>query len=235
MERQHLTLEKTEDAGNRTRPMVSASHVSMSYGAREVFSNLNLIINKGDFVALSGPVGSGKTTLIRLISGLAKPNTGIVKIDGIDLGSIDDQRLTSLRLLTVGVVHQAQNLVPDLTVRENVELPLFFLTMDQMARKVRVDHTLEKMGMTRYGDRSVIALSTGERQLTMLSRAMVTDPPILLLDEPTEPLDHSTRDLLLALLSGGNILAGKTLIVATHDKKVMDHANRSIRMKKEIL
>lgn len=216
---------------------IEMSRVTKSYGPRGekvVYSNLQFQLLRGTFVAYMGPIGSGKSTMINMFAGLERPTSGTIFVQGEDITAMDDDTLAAYRARTVGVVPQVQTLIPELTVRENVELPMHFAKSPAEDRRQRVDAVLEKVGISRDADRTVGTMSVGERQMVSVARALVNDPPILLLDEPTEALDPLMAQVVLGLLRGDNMTAGKTIFVTTHDRRVTDLAKRTLKAKKTI-
>jgi putative ABC transport system ATP-binding protein len=212
-------------------------HVKKSYGAgeeNEVYSDLHFQLLHGTFVAVVGPIGSGKTTLVNMIAGIEKPTSGSIIVEGEEITRMEGDALAAFRAKTIGLVPQIQNIIPELTVRENVELPLHFLGVDREKRADQVEQVLDRIGIGGDGDRLVETLSVGERQLVSIARAFVNDPPIMLLDEPTEALDPLMSEVILGILRGDNLIAGKTLFVTTHDKRVISLARRTLRIRKRI-
>jgi putative ABC transport system ATP-binding protein len=209
-------------------------HVKKSYGDSEIYTDLHFQLLRGTFVALMGPIGSGKTTMVNLFAGLERPTAGTIVVQGEDITKMDTDALANFRAKTIGLVPQAQTLVPELTIYENLELPLYFAKVEAEARRRRVDEVLDRVGIRGDSDRIVGSLSVGERQMASFARALVADPPILLLDEPTEALDPLMSDVVLGLLRGDNMTVGKTIFVTTHDKRVADLARRTLRVNKKI-
>ena len=217
---------------------IRLDHIKKNYYGtfrQEVFTDISFEVKKGEFVAVSGPIGSGKTTLINLISGTDRPEAGSIRIEGIETTSLNDNALARLRSSKMGIVYQTHDLIPHLTVYENVELPLVLNNINKEERSSKVNHTLEIMRISGEGNRRVDTLSVGEGQLVATARALVNDPPIILMDEPTESLDPIVSEMVLGLLRGENMLKGKALLIATHDRKIMNLAQRVIRIKKRIL
>ncbi|MCX8191341.1 MAG: ABC transporter ATP-binding protein [Nitrososphaerales archaeon] len=199
-----------------------------------VFQNLNLEIKSGEFVAAVGPIGCGKTTLINLIAGFERPTSGSIFLDGFDITRLDDDRLADLRTTKIGIVHQVQRLFPELTVLQNIEFPLLLKGIKNEQRKAQAMDILNRLGIAGQKDKKVSTLSIGERQMVCIARAMVFNPPIILMDEPTEMLDPVIRELVLSLIRGDNLIRGKTVLITTHDRKIMEMAHRVIRVKKSI-
>ena len=223
---------------SRTPAAVELRRVSKVFAGpppREVFSDLNISIRPGEFTALSGPIGCGKTTLINLITGAIPPTSGSISVGGIEVAEAPEDVMARVRANEMGVVSQVQNLFDELSVSENIRLPLIFSRLEERSRSSRVAEVLERIGISEYADRRVGELSVGERELVSIARALVSDPPLVLMDEPTESLDPLITDVVLKLLSGDNLTRGKTIVIATHDKKILDLADRTIRIKKKIL
>ena len=221
----------------QSRFAVEIRHVRKAYGPSEenqVFSDLQFQLMHGTFVAAVGPIGSGKTTLVNMFAGIEKPTSGAIIVEGEEITGLDGDALASFRSRTIGLVPQIQSLIPELTIRENVELPLHFSGVSREKGADRVEVVLDRVGISNDSDRVVGTLSVGERQLVSVARAFVNDPPILLLDEPTEALDPLMSEVILGLLRGDNLIEGKTIFVTTHDKRVVDLAKRTLRVKKKI-
>ncbi|TLX93328.1 MAG: ATP-binding cassette domain-containing protein [Thaumarchaeota archaeon] len=231
-------LNRSAFGGPTTTTVTQLTHVSKVFlepKRREVFTDVNMRVKRGEFVALAGPVGSGKTTLVNLLAGLDRPSSGSIQVLGRETTRISGRELTSLRLTSLGLVPQVQNLLQGFTVSQNVELPLFFLGGGgRESRLSRVQEVLGLLGINADAERKVADLSVGEKQLVSIARAMVKDPPLLVMDEPTESLDPLVSELILEMLRGDNALRAKTLIIATHDKRIIELATRTVRMSAKI-
>ena len=231
-------LSRSAFGGAATGNVTQLTHVSKVFlepKRREVFTDVNMRVKRGEFVALAGPVGSGKTTLVNLLAGLDRPSSGSIQVLGRETTRISGRELTSLRLTSLGLVPQVQNLLQGFTVSQNVELPLFFLGGGgRESRLSRVQEVLALLGINADAERKVADLSVGEKQLVSIARAMVKDPPLLVMDEPTESLDPLVSELILEMLRGDNALRAKTLIIATHDKRIIELATRTVRMNAKI-
>ena len=229
-----LGLLQRNETSAQGRFAVEVKHVSKSYGETEIYTDLHFQLLKGTFVALVGPIGSGKTTMLNMFAGLDKPTSGTIIVMGQEITKMSEDALGEFRANTIGFVPQVQTLIPELTVRENVELPLHFARVDGENRQRKTDYVLEKVGIRGESKRIVSTLSVGEKQMVSFARAMVNDPPILLLDEPTEALDPLMAEVILGLLRGDNLTQGKTLFVTTHDRRVTELAKKTLRVKKKI-
>jgi putative ABC transport system ATP-binding protein len=230
-------LQKPAEPANQIKYSVELKHVKKSYGANdetEIYADLHFQLLKGTFVALVGPIGSGKTTMVNMLAGLERPSSGTIIVTGQDITRLDEDSLAAFRAEKIGLVPQVQTLIPDLTVYENIELPLHFAGVDKESRREKVEKVLERVGIRGEADKSVAKLSVGEKQMVSFARALVNEPPILLMDEPTEALDPLMSEVVLGLLRGDNMAAGRTIFVTTHDKRVTDLARRTLRVNKKI-
>ncbi len=201
----------------------------------EVLHGINLDIPSGDFVALMGPSGSGKTTLLNLIGGLDSPTSGLLKVQNQRIDDFGSDELAAWRANTVGFIFQSYNLMPVLTAQKNVELPLLLHEMSGSERSKRASVALELVGL---GDRSKHKpneLSGGQQQRVAIARALVSDPRILICDEPTGDLDRKTADEVLTLLQELNRDFGKTIVMVTHDPKAAEYAKRTVHLDKGTL
>ena len=200
-----------------------------------VLDELDLRIEGGDFVALMGPSGSGKTTLLNLIGGLDQPTTGSVVIDGNRIDRMSQNQLAKWRSRHVGFVFQFYNLLPVLSATRNVELPLLLTNLSCRERKKHAATALEIVGLADRADHKPRELSGGQEQRVAIARALVSDPTLLVCDEPTGDLDRQTADEILELLQLLNTEHGKTVIMVTHDPKAADHANHCLHLDKGTL
>jgi len=191
---------------------------------------VDLQVEKGEFLSLSGPSGSGKTTLLNLIGGLDIPTWGTVHVDSQCLNELDKDELAGLRLHKIGFVFQAYNLIPVLSARENVEFILLLQGIARCEMRNRAGQALAAVGLAGLGDRRPGQLSGGQQQRVSIDRAIVSQPAIVVADEPTANLDSSTTDNLLELMSNMNDQLGITIIVATHDPQVIEHTRRRVRL-----
>jgi putative ABC transport system ATP-binding protein len=201
----------------------------------EVLHGINLDIPAGDFIALMGPSGSGKTTLLNLIGGLDSPSSGLLKVQNQRIDEFGSDELAAWRANTVGFIFQSYNLMPVLTAQKNVELPLLLADMNSSERTRRAGIALQLVGL---GDRSKHKpneLSGGQQQRVAIARALVSDPKILICDEPTGDLDRKMADEILTLLQELNRDFGKTIVMVTHDPKAAEYAKRTVHLDKGTL
>jgi len=193
---------------------------------------LDLAIPKGDFLALMGPSGSGKTTLLNLIAAIDSPTSGSLTIDGTDISTLSRNQLAAWRSANVGYVFQLYNLVPVLSAYENVELPLLIHKLDRGERHRRIMDALTLVGIDDRSDHFPRQLSGGQEQRVAIARAIVTDPGIIVADEPTGDLDKSSAHAIMGLLQSLNQDLGKTIIMVTHDPKTTEYAQRTLHLDK---
>ncbi len=198
----------------------------------EVLHGLSLEIPKGDFVALMGPSGSGKTTLLNLIGGLDQPSSGELSIDGKRIDKFSSAELTRWRAANVGFVFQFYNLMPVLTAEGNVELPLLLTKLPAAQRKKNVAIALQVVGLADRAKHKPRELSGGQEQRVAIARAIVSDPELLVCDEPTGDLDRKTADEILTLLQTLNREHGKTIVMVTHDPRAAEYAKRILHLDK---
>lgn len=198
----------------------------------EVLHELDLIIPNGDFLAIMGPSGSGKTTLLNLLGGLDKPSGGTVTVGGAELSSMSNNQLSQWRATHVGFVFQFYNLLPVLTAQKNVELPLLLTNFSAKERAERAAIALDIVGLSARANHRPRELSGGEEQRVAIARAVVSDPNLLLCDEPTGDLDRETAEEILKLLQILNRDHGKTIVMVTHDPQAADHATRTLHVDK---
>ena len=197
-----------------------------------VLGGLDLEMPEGEFLALMGPSGSGKSTLLNLIGGLDRPSEGSVEVGGLRLDRLSDRKLAAWRARHIGLVFQLYNLLPVLTAERNVELPLLLTHLKRQARREHVAAALEIVGLRDRAQHYPRQLSGGEQQRTGIARAIVTDPSILLCDEPTGDLDRASSDEILDLLSALNEEQGKTIMMVTHDPHAAARASRVLYLNK---
>lgn len=200
-----------------------------------VLEGLDLEIMAQEFVALMGPSGSGKSTLLHLIGGLDQPTEGAVRVGDAQLEQMSERELTLWRSRHVGFIFQMYHLVPVLTAAQNVELPLLLFHMSSAERKARVATALNVVGLGDRTDHRPNQLSGGQEQRVAIARAIVTDPDVILADEPTGDLDAKTSEEILNLLNLLNSEFGKTILMVTHDPRAAAHAKRSLHLDKGVL
>jgi len=201
----------------------------------EVLHHLNLDIDEGDFVVLMGPSGSGKTTLLNLIGGLDSPTEGTLAVAGRPIDRLSEDDLARWRASNVGFVFQFYNLLPMLTARRNVELPLLLTRLGSAQRLNRADIALKLVGLSDRAAHRPTELSGGQQQRVAIARAIVSDPTLLVCDEPTGDLDRQSAVEIMTLLQQLNRLHGKTIIMVTHDPKAADYARRTLHLDKGTL
>ncbi|MCE3261389.1 MAG: transporter ATP-binding protein [Pseudoduganella sp.] len=217
-------------------PLVQIAHLSKSYrrGGQQVpvLTDLSLDIEAGDFTALMGPSGSGKSTLLNLIAGIDKPDSGVLRVDGLDIAGMSEAALAHWRAGNVGFIFQFYNLMPVLTAFENVELPLMLTSLGRRERRERVELTLSMVGLSDRMDHLPGELSGGQQQRVAIARAIVTDPRLIVADEPTGDLDRQSAADVLALLNQLNRELGKTIIMVTHDAHAAQQARKLVHLEK---
>jgi putative ABC transport system ATP-binding protein len=192
---------------------------------------VSLDVHEGEFLSIAGPSGSGKTTLLNLIGCVDTPTSGTVEVAGQDTSKLSERRLTGLRLHTIGFIFQSFNLVPVLSVFQNIELPLLLQrTLSKTERAKRVQDLLERVGLRDYGRHRPTELSGGQRQRVAIARALVTRPKLVLADEPTANLDSVTGENILDIMKELNRTERTTFIFSTHDARVMAHASAVVRL-----
>jgi putative ABC transport system ATP-binding protein len=201
----------------------------------DVLKGVNLEIPQGDFVALMGPSGSGKTTLLNLLGGLDQPSSGAVEVAGTNIAALSGSQLSRWRAHHIGFVFQLYNLLPVLTAEKNVDLPLLLTNLSKAERKKRVAIALNVVGLSERSKHYPRQLSGGQEQRVGIARAIVTDPTLLLADEPTGDLDRKSGDEILDLLVALNQKHGKTIVMVTHDPRAAERARRTIHLEKGVL
>jgi putative ABC transport system ATP-binding protein len=223
------------DMSNRDA-MIQIRNVTKSYerGKQkvEVLHGLSIDVPRGDFVALMGPSGSGKTTLLNLIGGLDTPSSGEISVDGQRIDQLKGGQLAHWRSHNVGFVFQFYNLMPVLTAEGNVELPLLLTKLSAAQRKKSVQVALQVVGLADRAKHKPRELSGGQEQRVAIARAIVSDPHLLVCDEPTGDLDRTTADEILKLLQALNREHGKTIVMVTHDPLAAGFANRTLHLDK---
>ncbi len=220
-------------------PAVEITGVSKSYRRGgvtvPVLGDINLAVAEGEFLALMGPSGSGKSTLLNLIAGIDRPDAGRLRVAGVEIANLSDSALASWRAANIGFVFQFYNLMPVLTAFENVELPLMLTALPGRERRAHVDLVLDLVGLTPRRQHYPAELSGGEQQRVAIARALVTDPRIVVADEPTGDLDRGSAAEVLALMETLNGEIGKTVIMVTHDPSAAARAHRIRHLEKGVL
>jgi putative ABC transport system ATP-binding protein len=215
-------------------PLISISNVEKHYRLEKAdipaLVGVNLDIQAGERVCLMGPSGSGKSTLLNMIGCIDAPTAGSVIVDGEDTRGLGDARLSEFRNRRMGFIFQSFNLIPVLSVFENVEYPLLLQKVSAGKRRRRVEELLQKVGLEGYGRRSPENLSGGQRQRVSIARALVARPRLVIADEPTASLDHATGSSIMQLMVDMNESEGATLVFSTHDAAVSRYAERIVRM-----
>lgn len=217
-------------------PIVQIRDLSKVYGSGEIevraLDHVSLDIAAGEFLALMGPSGSGKSTLLHIIAGIDRPTSGQCMVQGTNVADLSETDLADWRNAHVGFVFQTFNLIPVLTAFENVELPLLLMALNASERREHVKAALELVGLADRMQHLPRQLSGGQEQRVAIARALVTDPTLLVADEPTGNLDaHAAADVL-GLLQRLNQQAGKTVILVTHDPKAASYARRTVHLEK---
>jgi putative ABC transport system ATP-binding protein len=220
-------------------PIVEIEHVNKSYRRGThvipVLVDINLDIAEGEFLALMGPSGSGKSTLLNLIAALDHLDSGLIKVGGVDITVLSETELAAWRAVNVGFIFQFYNLIPVLTAFENVELPLLLTGLSRRERRTHVELALQVVNLASRMDHYPGQLSGGEQQRVAIARAIVTDPTILVADEPTGDLDRVAAEEILDLMDRLNRESGKTIIMVTHDPRAAKKAHTIRYLDKGIL
>jgi putative ABC transport system ATP-binding protein len=211
-----------------TATIVEIRHLDKSYrrGGQivPVLNNLSFDIAEGEFVALMGPSGSGKSTLLNLIAGIDKPDRGEVRVAGLDISTLSEADLADWRATHIGFIFQFYNLMPVLTAFENIELPLLLTRLSRRQRRERVELALDMVGLADRMDHYPSELSGGEQQRVAIARAIISDPLLIVADEPTGDLDRVSAADILDLLERLNRELGKTIVMVTHDQRAAERA-----------
>jgi putative ABC transport system ATP-binding protein len=197
-----------------------------------VLTDITLDIQRGEFAALMGPSGSGKSTLLNLIAGIDKPDHGVLRVGGLDITALNEGELADWRARSVGFVFQFYNLMPVLSAYENVELPLTLTNLSRAERRERVELTLSMVGLSDRMDHRPSELSGGQQQRVAIARAVITDPVLIVADEPTGDLDRHSAAEILGMLQRLNAELSTTIIMVTHDAHAAKTARRLIYLEK---
>jgi putative ABC transport system ATP-binding protein len=220
-------------------PLISLRGVTKEY-RRDAFrvpvlASLDLDIASGEFLALMGPSGSGKSTILNLVGGIDVPTAGQVMVAGVDLAALDATGLAAFRARHIGFIFQSYNLMPVLTAQQNVELPLLLTGLDRRERRERVRAALGVVGLADRVDHYPRQLSGGQEQRVAVARAIVSDPSVLVADEPTGDLDAASATEILDLLQRLHLEFGKTIVMVTHDPRAAERADRVLHLEKGVL
>ena len=231
-----MTLSPPLSQGRGSQPLVSISHLSKSYRRGEqivpVLRDITLEIAAGDFLALMGPSGSGKSTLLNLIAGIDKPDSGELLVGGEDITRLSESDLADWRAANIGFVFQFYNLMPVLSAFENVELPLLLTSLNRAERRERVETALALVGLADRMEHYPNELSGGQQQRVAIARALISDPTLIVADEPTGDLDRKSAEEVLALLRRLNAEMGKTVVMVSHDGHAVQSARRVTHLEK---
>ena len=214
-------------------PVIDIRNVTKTYGTGKIevtaLSGVDLVIERGDFVAIMGPSGSGKSTLMNIIGCLDIPTRGGFSLDGVDVRRLDEAALAQVRLRKIGFVFQSFNLIPRTSARDNVELPLTYAGVKPKERRLRALAALEAVGLGDRAEHAPSELSGGQQQRAAVARALVSDPALLLADEPTGNLDSTSTAEVMGLFARVNA-EGRTVVVITHEDDVASYARRVVRL-----
>ncbi|WP_109480431.1 ABC transporter ATP-binding protein [Paraburkholderia sp. C35] len=217
-------------------PLVDIRHLVKSYrrGVQTVpvLSDITLAIGEGDFVALMGPSGSGKSTLLNLIAGIDRPDDGELRVGGLDITRLSESALAQWRAAHVGFIFQFYNLMPVLTAFENIELPLMLTRLTRKERRERVELVLDMVNLGNRAHHYPSELSGGQQQRVAIARALITDPTLIVADEPTGDLDRASAEEVLAMMQRLNRELGKTIIMVTHDAHAAGAARALVHLEK---
>jgi putative ABC transport system ATP-binding protein len=222
-----------------TAPLVSIRDVSKYYVRGDqvipVLVDIDLDVGVGEYIALMGPSGSGKSTLLNLIAGIDKPSAGEIRVAGVDIAGLSDADLALWRATHVGFIFQFYNLMPVLSAYGNIELPLQLTALSRGERRERVEMALALVGLSDRATHLPSELSGGQQQRVAIARALITDPTLIVADEPTGDLDRTTAGEILDLLERLNDELAKTIIMVTHDPKAAEKAHRLVHLEKGVL
>jgi putative ABC transport system ATP-binding protein len=226
-------------SGAPALPLIRIRDLSKAYqrGGQQipVLLDIHLEVMAGEFIALMGPSGSGKSTLLNLIAGIDVPSSGTIEIGGVDIATLSEGQLADWRAQNVGFIFQFYNLMPVLTAFENVELPLLLTPLNARERRQRVDAVLALVGLTDRALHYPNELSGGQQQRVAIARALVSDPQLIVADEPTGDLDRATGEEVLQLMDALVRDLGKTIVMVTHDPKAASRAQRMVHLEKGVL
>ncbi len=233
-----VTVERKIES-DPTLPLVAIRNLAKYYVRGDqvipVLVDIDLDVLEGDFIALMGPSGSGKSTLLNLIAGIDKPSAGEIRVGGVDIAELGEADLAAWRAAHIGFIFQFYNLMPVLDAFRNIELPLLLTSLSRAERRERVETALALVGLTDRMTHYPNELSGGQQQRVAIARALITDPTLIVADEPTGDLDRTTGAEILGLLERLNDELGKTIIMVTHDPKAAERAHRLVHLEKGVL
>ena len=211
--------------------MIHLTNIEKSFGSLEVLKGIDLEINKGEVVSIVGPSGAGKTTLLQLMGTLDRPDSGKVIVDGVDVSTLSQKKLSDFRNQHVGFVFQFHQLLPEFTALENIMIPAFIAGKSQKEAKRRALELLDFMGLTERAEHKPNELSGGEKQRVAVARALVNNPAVILADEPSGSLDTKNKGELHQLFFDLRDKFGQTFVIVTHDEQLASITDRTIHMK----
>jgi len=232
-------IEASQSVNEKAEAMVKLHNINKEYtkgsAAVKVLNDVNFTIKKGEFIALMGPSGSGKTTLLNIIGGIDRPSSGSVYVGGKNIIGLNSSELTAWRAQEVGFIFQFYHLIAVLNAEKNVELPLSLFNLSRDDIKKRVDACFKLVGLENRNKHFPNELSGGQQQRVAIARAIVTDPDILLCDEPTGDLDRESAEQVLDLLAMLNKNYGKTIVLVTHDPQAAAYAHKTVYLNKGVV
>ena len=211
--------------------MIHSTNIAQSFGSLEVLKGIDLEINKGEVVSIVGPSGAGKTTLLQIMGTLDRPDSGKVIVDGVDVSTLSQKKLSDFRNQHVGFVFQFHQLLPEFTALENIMIPAFIAGKSQKEAKRRALELLDFMGLTERAEHKPNELSGGEKQRVAVARALVNNPAVILADEPSGSLDTKNKGELHQLFFDLRDKFGQTFVIVTHDEQLASITDRTIHMK----
>lgn len=215
--------------------MITTQGITKSFGSLQVLKGLDLHINKGEVVSIVGPSGAGKTTLLQIIGTLDRPDTGTVKIDGIDVSNLSKKKLSDFRNQHIGFVFQFHQLLPEFTAIENIMIPSYIAGVSQRQAKQRAQELLQFMGLADRASHKPNELSGGEKQRVAVARALINQPAVILADEPSGSLDSKNKEELHQLFFDLRDKFGQTFVIVTHDEQLASITDRTIHMRDGLL
>jgi putative ABC transport system ATP-binding protein len=219
-----------------SKPFIKAQGLTKRFlkGKQEIvpIKDLSFEVETGEFISLMGPSGSGKTTLLNLLAGIESPTEGILEVGSQPIHQMSRGELTNWRSLQVGYIFQLYHLMPVLTAYENIELPLLLTKLTKRERRAKVESVLDKVGLSERQTHFPNELSGGQEQRVAIARALVSEPSLIVADEPTGDLDRDSADEILALLCGLSSKENKTIVMVTHDPKAAQRATRCLELEK---